>query len=219
MFIFISLNTNHPPPLPAAATFYGILDSSYIDSVDWVNKCQALITGGAGIIQLRAKQQTQQQRQALLEAILPLFAAPQAPPLIINDDLHLALKYPDLGLHIGQDDIPVAEARAALGPNRILGLSTHSPTQVDAAISRTDQLSYFAVGPIFATQTKPDYIPVGLKLVQYTAHLRPPIPWFCIGGITRKNVIQVKAHGAERIVVVSDVLCDEDTATAVRTLQ
>lgn len=184
----------------------------------WVHKCEALIAGGAGIIQLRAKQQTHAERKVLLESILPLFEPVSAPPLIINDDLQLAEAYSQLGLHIGQDDIPIADARTALGPDRILGLSTHSPAQVHAAIARADLLSYFAVGPVFATQTKPDYCPVGLELVQYTAQLHPPIPWFCIGGINRNNVAQVKTHGAERIVVVSDVLCDQDTAAAVRQL-
>lgn len=177
-----------------------------------------MIAGGAGIIQLRAKQQSHSERQVLLESILPLFESEQAPPLIINDDLELALQYPNLGLHIGQDDAPVAQARTALGPNRILGLSTHSPEQAQAAIALADELSYFAVGPVFATQTKPDYIPVGLELVEYTAQLNPPIPWFCIGGIHRNNVARVKASGAERIVVVSDVLCDGDTTAAVQTL-
>ena len=76
-------------------------------------------------------------------------------------------------------------------------------------------LDYFAVGPVFATQTKPDYEPVGLKLVTFTAKQNPPLPFFCIGGINRSNISQVHAAGAIRIVSVSDVLCNDDTANAV----
>jgi len=203
----------------ADAQFYGILDTAYTSSERWVATCKALIEGGAGIIQLRAKHQSHPERKALLESILPLFASAKSPPLIINDDCELALQYPHLGLHIGQDDLPVAEARAALGPERMLGLSTHSPTQVEAAIAQADQLSYFAVGPVFATQTKPSYTPVGLELVHYTAQLGPSLPWFCIGGINRENIGQVKAHGGQRVVAVSDVLCDADPAAAIRALK
>lgn len=195
--------------------FYGILDSAYVPRTLWIDKCQALIEGGATLVQLRAKQQTHCERLALLEAILPLFQQPNAPQLIVNDDLELALKYPNLGLHVGQDDTPVAAARAALGSDRILGLSTHSLQQAAGAIQAANDLSYFAVGPVFATQTKPDYTPVGLELVAAVAQLQPPIPWYCIGGIDEDNLRQVTARGAHNVVSVSAVLNAEDTAAAV----
>lgn len=179
-----------------------------------VAKCRALLEGGAQVVQLRAKDQNRDETRILLCQILPLFARTEV-PLIVNDDLELALEFPEIGLHIGQDDIPVEQARAALGKGRLLGLSTHSPEQAAAAIARADLLDYFAVGPVFATQTKPDYIPVGLELVRHVASLNPPLPWVCIGGINRNNAQQVIAMGAQGLVAVSDPLLDSNTAAAV----
>lgn len=204
-----------PPPNLSATRFYAILDTAWVRRDQWPAKCRQLLDGGADLIQLRAKRETRGERLALLEEILPLFSG-RATPLIVNDDIELCLRYPKLGLHVGQDDLPVGEARRRLGPDRILGLSTHSIAQAKEAIALGPKiLSYFAVGPIFATQTKPDYTPVGLELVREVAALKPALPFFCIGGITRRNVSRVRAAGAERVVIVSDVLSAEDSAHAV----
>jgi len=189
----------------SSARFYAILDTGYVEDARWESTCSALIHGGADIIQLRAKDKNAFERKALLARILPLFTEVNI-PLIINDDLELALSQPRLGLHIGQDDISVQEARTALGPQRILGLSTHSPQQVEQAIALHTKLNYFAVGPVFATPTKPTYQPVGLQLVQHVAALQPPLPWFCIGGIKLDNIDQVIAAGGQRAVAVSEIL-------------
>jgi thiamine-phosphate pyrophosphorylase len=153
----------------------------------------------------------------LLESILPLFEPAEAPPLIVNDDIDLCLAYPGLGLHVGQDDLPVTEARARLGPDRILGLSTHSIEQAQGAINQAALLNYFAVGPVFATPTKPDYQAVGLELVRAVTDLRPPLPFFCIGGIKRDNLETVIQAGAQRVVIVSDILQTPDPAAAIQT--
>lgn len=198
------------------AALYGILDTGWTPRERWQEKCRALLDGGADLVQLRAKKETPAERVALLEEILPLFQSCRT-PLIVNDDIDLCLAYPGLGLHVGQDDLSPLKARERLGPERILGLSTHSPAQAREAIALGDRiLSYFAVGPVFATQTKPDYIPVGLELVRHVTDLQPSFPFFCIGGITRKNLHQVVSAGARRVVIVSDILCAEDTAEAVR---
>ncbi len=199
------------------ASFYGILDTGYVSETDWVSKCEQLIQGGAGIIQLRAKKESLGKKIELLERILPLFNE-NTPPLIINDDIEIALKFPNLGLHIGQDDIPVKEARKQLGNERILGLSTHSIEQAKGAIEQSTLLDYFAVGPVFATNTKPDYIPVGLGLVKLVTELKPPLPFYCIGGINLSNVNQVIDSGGKRVVAVSNVLCANNTAEAVKQL-
>ena len=196
-------------------SFYGILDTGYVSREDWVSKCQALIKGGAGIIQLRAKSESHQERKALLEEILPLFEGLDI-PLIINDDVELAAAYPHLGLHLGQDDLTPREAREQLGPERIIGLSTHSLLQAQAAVCQKDLINYFAVGPIFATGTKPDYTPVGVELIAQVRSLEPPLPFFCIGGINRDRLSRVRAAGARGVVAVSDVLEDTDTCSAVR---
>ena len=199
------------------ARFYAILDTGYVQPSQWKAKARALIEGGAGLLQIRAKKESHTTRLALAEEVLP-FCRNAYIPLIINDDLDCALALPDAGLHVGQDDLPASEARARLGHNRLLGLSTHSLEQARGAIAQADYLDYFAVGPVFATATKPDYTPVGLQLVRDVAQLNPPLPFFCIGGIHRRNVGEVIAAGAKQVVVVSDVLTATDSAAAAREL-
>jgi thiamine-phosphate pyrophosphorylase len=208
----------------SSARFYAILDTGYVPPARWTAVCRALLVGGADIVQLRAKRETSARRRELLEEILPLFA-PSAvvaapPPLVVNDDIELALAYPGLGLHVGQDDLAPQHARARLGPGRILGLSTHSPVQAAAAQALpAGTLDYFAVGPVFATPTKPDYTPVGLELVHHVAATHPALPWFCIGGIKRANLPTVLAAGASRVVVVSEVLNAADPGALIRDLR
>ncbi len=208
------------PATLCRARFYAILDSSYVPRARWRETCAALIEGGAALVQVRAKRESAPERAALLDEVLPLFpAAPDSPALIVNDDLDLAARHPGVGLHIGQEDTPPAEARARLGPGRLLGLSTHSRGQATAALALPPgTIDYFAVGPVFSTRTKPDYTPVGLNLVREVAAMRPHLPWFCIGGITRTNLAHVVEAGAHRVVIVSDVLCDADPAAAIRTV-
>jgi thiamine-phosphate pyrophosphorylase len=138
---------------------------------------------------------------------------------VVNDDVALALRYPTVGLHVGQEDTPALLAREMLGQERVIGLSTHSMAQAKEAIALGSTLSYFAVGPVFSTATKPDYVPVGLQLVRSVAALDSPTPFFCIGGITRSNVGLVKENGARRVVAVSDVLCAADSSSAIATFQ
>lgn len=211
------------PPL-SSARFYAILDTGYVTPEHWVDVCRALLHGGSDLIQLRAKRETPAQRRDLLVRILPLFAPgaviAQPPPLVINDDLELALAFPGLGLHVGQDDLPVAEARTRLGPERLLGLSTHSIDQARAADRLpAGTIDYFAVGPVFATATKPTYTPVGLQLVGNVAAFAPRHPWFAIGGVNRRTVREVVAAGGPRVVVVSDVLTASDPAAAIREIR
>jgi thiamine-phosphate pyrophosphorylase len=204
------------------ARFYAILDTGYVPRSRWRRTCAALIDGGADIIQMRAKAETAKERRALLDEILPLFAEPagSAPPLVINDDIELALSHPRLGLHVGQDDLSATEARRLLGLDRILGLSTHSTDQIAGSVALGPGiLTYFAVGPVFPTQTKPGYRAVGLELVAHAAANAGELPFFCIGGINRANVSQVIAAGATRVVAVSDILCDADPGAAVREIR
>ncbi len=203
---------------PKHARFYGILDTTYVKTNQWVKKCQALLDGGADIVQLRAKKESHDERVKLLEKILPLFNK-KLERLIINDDLELTLKYPKLGLHIGQDDTPPSEARSRMGPDRLLGLSSHSLEQAEEAIAHGQILNYFCIGPVFATMTKADYTPVGLNLLRAVSQLKTDLPLFSIGGINRYNLRSIKDAGAKRVVVVSDVLCAKDTAAVVRDIR
>lgn len=193
--------------------FYGILDTGYVSEENWVAKGRALLDGGASLLQVRAKGKSLARVMELARAILPL-TRERGIPLIINDHLEVALALPDAGLHVGQDDLCPVQARQRLGPDRILGLSTHSTAQMEQALALSHCLSYFAVGPVFPTGTKPDYQPVGLELVRQTAIRSPSIPFFAIGGIHRQNVSKVIEAGATGVVAVSDPLLDPDTATA-----
>lgn len=227
----------------ASARLYAILDTAYVPRERWVDTCQALIAGGADLIQLRMKKESASERRALLEKALPLFqkrdaanrkpptagVAPSTsgrrppallPPLIVNDDVSLAREFPGVGLHVGQDDTDPLLARQLLGPGRLIGFSTHTIDQARAALALpSGALSYFAVGPVFATPTKPDYAPVGLALVSQVFALKPALPFFCIGGINRRTLPQVMAAGGRRVVVVSDILRDPDPAAALRALR
>ena len=136
--------------------------------------------------------------------------------MVVNDDLALAADFPGVGLHVGQDDACPRVARERLGPEAVLGLSTHSREQVADAIEQADVLDYFAVGPVFPTATKPDYPAVGLELVRTVRGMAPPLPFFCIGGIDLENAAEVRAAGGEGLVAVSAVLCAEDVSAAVQ---
>jgi len=211
---FSSLPTLLTRPL-SSARFYAILDTGYAPATRFGELAQAVLAGGADIIQVRAKKSTTAERIELLKVVAPLCAAANV-PLVCNDDLAAALAVPAVGLHIGQDDLPASEARQLLGPERVLGLSTHSLTQAQRALALSDVLTYFAVGPVYKTGTKPDYPAVGLELVQAVAALKPGLPWFCIGGLNLQNAPLVRAAGTQALVAVSEVLLAQNPAAMVK---
>ncbi len=133
---------------------------------------------------------------------------------IVNDRPELAIACGADGVHIGQDDPDPAEVRRLVGQDFLIGLSTHSPAQVDA----THAADYISVGPVYATPTKPDYPAVGTELVRYAAqHAR--VPFFAIGGIDADNVAEVVGAGAERVAVVRAIRDAEDPATAAHAIR
>jgi thiamine-phosphate pyrophosphorylase len=120
------------------------------------------------------------------------------------------------GVHVGQDDTPVGEARAAVGGKRIVGLSTHSVAQADAADA--SDVDYFAVGPVHATPTKEGRPAIGLDAVAHAARTARR-PWFAIGGLDAATTPAVLDAGARRIVVVRAIAEADDPAAATRTLR
>ena len=137
--------------------------------------------------------------------------------LWLNDRPDLARAAGADGVHLGQDDTPVDEARDQLGPDVLIGLSTHSPAQFDAALrSGADQLS---VGPVWETPTKAGRPAAGLDYVRYAAEHAGDAPWFAIGGIDASNVGDVVAAGARRIVVVRAIRDADDPEAAARSLR
>jgi thiamine-phosphate pyrophosphorylase len=134
---------------------------------------------------------------------------------IVNDDPHLALELRADGVHIGQDDMDPAEARRIMGSDAIIGLSTHSREQIEAAASLP--VDYISVGPIWETPTKEGRPATGLELIRTAAEIAP-VPWFAIGGIDPGNVAEVVAAGAERICVVRAIRDADDPRAAASSL-
>jgi thiamine-phosphate pyrophosphorylase len=158
----------------------------------------AALRGGVDIVQLRIKDGSD---DAILAAARRFRAACNA-----HDALFILNDRPDLvhaadadGVHVGQADTAVAQARELVGADRLVGLSTHSRAQIDAAAA-TD-VDYIGVGPVHETPTKPGRPAVGLELVRYAASTAA-VPFFAIGGISTANASVVAASGAERIAVV-----------------
>jgi thiamine-phosphate pyrophosphorylase len=134
-------------------------------------------------------------------------------PFIINDHPEIARSVRAEGVHLGQDDLPIAEAREIVGPDCLVGKSTHSVDQAIRAFF--EGADYIGFGPIFATSTKPDYAPVGLGEIR-KVHDAVRIPIFCIGGIKLENLPEVIAAGARRVVIVSGLLLANDIALYAR---
>jgi thiamine-phosphate pyrophosphorylase len=175
----------------------------------------AAITGGADVIQLRAKCVTSSALVPVAHAVAAVCEQSQI-PCIINDHVDLAVTLPYAGVHIGQDDISAITVRHAIGGQRLIGLSTHRSEQGEAAMQLP--VDYMGVGPVYATPTKPDATPAGLRYVRWaTAHLDRP--WVAIGGIDQTNIQAVLEAGATRVAVVRAVAGAPDPAQAARTLK
>ncbi|MEX0330924.1 MAG: thiamine phosphate synthase [Puniceicoccaceae bacterium] len=202
------------PEIPSCG-FYAILDTGYINDSEWEYQADAILSGGACILQIRAMGDPLERVRELVERVQPV-ARSHKVPLVINDHLELAATTPGLGLHMGQGDGPIDEARKRLGPDRILGLSTHSLDEAKKAMEASDILSYFTIGPIFPSQTHAEYKPVGIDLIRAVASLEPALPFFCIGGITPDNTEKVVAAGARGIIAASFSLRHADLESTAR---
>lgn len=213
------------------------------DRGDFADFVDAAFAGGVDIIQLRDKSLEAAEELELLE-VLHQAAHRHGRLWSVNDRADLASLSGAPVFHIGQKDIPLGAARKFLGQDAIIGLSTHTPEQVDAAVAAAPGrggLDYFCVGPVWATPTKPGRAAVGLGLVRYAAdavrraqapagktdagttdearaRAEGTVPWFAIGGIDLGNVEQVVEAGARRIVVVRAITEADDPADAARAL-
>jgi thiamine-phosphate pyrophosphorylase len=171
---------------------------------------QAALTGGVDVVQLREKELDREQAERSAWTYRRLCDTHSA-LFVVNDDPYLARSSNADGVHLGQDDMPVEEAREILGPEAIIGLSTHSEEQLAAAASAP--VDYVSVGPIWETPTKEGRPGVGLGLVGHAA-AEAPHPFFAIGGIDLSNVNGVVAAGAGRLGVVRAIRDAENPAAA-----
>ena len=177
----------------ARAHLYFVTDAATDPAV-----LRGALGGGADMLQLRdaaASDEELLRAAALFRALCDEHGA----LFWLNDRPDLASRAAADGVHLGQDDMPVRQARALVGDGLLIGLSTHSAQQLEAGIAAgADQLS---VGPVWETPTKPGRPATGLEYVRHAARRRPPVPWFAIGGIASRYVSGVVAAGATRAVV------------------
>jgi thiamine-phosphate pyrophosphorylase len=191
---------------------YAILDLGYVEPQRADEVSEKLLGGGVDLLQLRAKSLPRAEIEKLGEQ-LHAITARRGVPLVINDHPEIARDLGAEGVHLGQDDMSIAEARRIVGSDCAVGKSTHSLDQAIRAFY--EGADYIGFGPLFATPTKPDYPPIGLSEIE-KVHQAVRIPIFCIGGIKLDNLPKVIEAGAQRVVIVSGLLQATDVAGSAR---
>ena len=193
---------------------YPVIDTAICaqHGLDPLALAAGLLRGGARLLQLRVKADGDGRFLAIADALSDAAHAAGG-RLIVNDRADIARLARADGVHVGQDDLPVEHVRRILGPDAIVGVSTHNRPQIDAALA--GDATYVAVGPVFATVTKDTgYAPRGLDLVRYAAGRGKPI--VAIGGITLPRAPEVMASGAWALAVVTDLLRTGDPEARAR---
>jgi thiamine-phosphate pyrophosphorylase len=191
---------------------YAILDLGYVHVGDAVAVTRELLVGGASLLQLRAKGHPPGEIEHLARLLLPL-CRDAGVPFIVNDHPEIAVAVGADGIHIGQDDGTLAAVREIVGPDMIVGRSTHSPEQAKAALE--EGFDYIGFGPLFPTPTKLGRPGIGMEnIAGVMAAVGSKIPVFCIGGVKRANLPEVLAAGAKNVVIVSDFLTADDVEVA-----
>ncbi len=208
--------SNGKPAFPTGV--YGITAEKFSAGRTNLEVVQQMIAGGIRIIQYREKRPYKSFATMLTECRAIRRLTREAGIIFIVND------YPDLarlvdadGVHVGQDDFPVPDIRRLLGPDKLIGLSTHGPEQAQAAVLAG--ADYIGVGPIFSTKTKDDVCaPVGLGYLDHVVRTSP-LPFVVIGGIKEHNLGEVLAHGAKTVCLVTEIVGAADIAATVRRLQ
>jgi thiamine-phosphate pyrophosphorylase len=206
----------------AAARLYLVCGAMYRGSEedhsgagqDLPDLLRAAVAGGVEIVQLREKHLGDERLVAVADAAHALCERLGA-LLIVNDRPSVALEAGADGVHVGQEDMPVAEVRELVGPDMLIGLSTHAPEEIDAPDAAL--ADYIGVGPVHETPTKPGRPAVGLELIRYAAQ-HSPVPFFAIGGLNASNLGEAIDAGARRAVVLRAVADAEDPQSAAREL-
>jgi thiamine-phosphate pyrophosphorylase len=200
---------------------YAIVDVEVSARAGWAPRdlARAYLAGGARLLQLRAKDLAGAAFLELATAIVQ-DARDVDGQVIINDRADIAVLSGAAGVHVGQDDLSVADARRLVGAGAIVGVSTHTHAQLEAALEQP--ISYVAVGPVFGTSTKATgYDPVGLQLIRDAAALAAPtgIAVVAIGGITLDRAQSVWGAGAASAAVITDLLSGDPSERVARFVQ
>jgi thiamine-phosphate pyrophosphorylase len=186
------------------------------DRPDLEEFLSACIEGGVDLVQLREKDLEARpllRRAELAGAVCRRYGV----PFVLNDRPDLALECGADGVHVGQDDAPAELARRILGPDAIVGLSTHAPAEWDASAGAP--VDYLSAGPVNPTPTKPGRPGTGLAYLEYVRGTGRDIPWFVTGGATPETIPAMAAAGARRFVVVRYLTESADPSAAARELQ
>jgi len=204
----------------ADCRLYAFVDTAYLRGRAPEAVARQLCDGGADLLQLRAKTSPKEDIRRMAEAILPVTRSAGV-YLVINDHLDIAVEVGAEICHLGQEDFFDAghkHVNEIRNPKSeiLIGLSTRAPVQ--AARAMAAGADYVAIGPVFATGTKPTAKPVSLEYVRWAA-ANVHVPWFAIGGINLQNLEEVLAAGARRICVVSAILNADDVAAECRTFR
>ncbi|PIE57563.1 MAG: thiamine phosphate synthase [Desulfobulbus propionicus] len=196
---------------------YGMTGEQFSLGRSNIDVVQDMISAGICIIQYREKRHKKKYSDIYAECrAIRQITKKHGVTFIVNDYIDIALLVDADGVHVGQEDLPVPAVRELLGPDKIIGLSTHSPEQCDAA-SRLGA-DYIGVGPIYATQTKEDVCAaVGLEYLDY-AVAHSALPLVAIGGIKEHNISDVVRHGATTLCLVTEIVGSPDIGAMVKRL-
>ncbi len=175
-----------------------------------------MLEGGVRFVQYREKAKSGLARYEEC-LVLKELAHSYGAAFVVDDFVDLALAVDADGVHIGQDDLPPKVVRQLLGPDKVIGWSTHGPTQLQAANKLADIIDYVGCGPVFATQTKATAVPVGLEYIKY-AKENTAMPFVAIGGIKEYNIQAVKEAGASHVCVVSEIVSARNIKAKVQEL-
>ena len=173
------------------------------------------IAGGVDVVQLREKTASEEELLAHA-ATFRRECSRLGALLFVNDNPEVALRAGADGVHVGQQDMPVEEVRELVGEELLIGLSTHSPAEIDAVDASL--VDYIGVGPVHATPTKPGRPAVGVELIRYAA-AHAPVPFFAIGGLDAGNLDEALAAGASRACVLRALADARDPRAAARALR
>ncbi|HWY89724.1 MAG TPA: thiamine phosphate synthase [Solirubrobacteraceae bacterium] len=198
----------------ASARLYLVCDSAPAGR-ELARILPAVVAGGVDIVQLREKTLDDEELLAVAEPTRALCEQLGA-LFVLNDRPQVARAVGADGVHVGQDDMPVAKVRALVGPDMLIGLSTHAPGEIDAADPAL--VDYIGVGPVHATPTKPGRPAVGMELVRYAA-THATVPFFAVGGLEARNLGEVLDAGAARVCVLRAVADAENPEHAARELR
>ncbi|MFT5730718.1 MAG: thiamine-phosphate pyrophosphorylase [Desulforhopalus sp.] len=199
-----------------AEGIYGITAERFSEGRSNLEVVEEMIRGGITTIQYREKKHQKDVGEMYVECQqIRDLTRKIGVTFIINDHVDLALLVDADGVHVGQEDLPVEAVRRLIGDDKIIGLSTHSPEQMERAVEIG--ADYIGVGPIFATQTKENVCDaVGLQYLDYVAE-NCTIPFVAIGGIKEDNISEIVSRGAKSICLVTEIVGSEDIySTCVR---